>query len=115
MTEGAQAQYWEALDSEQFERYERRQGFVAHFASSSTTGRGGLGVVASVGIAGCCALSSANSRTRRSSAFARSTTRCARLATSGSFEREEGSSASSRPSGKTSTAGSVTVICPVGR
>jgi hypothetical protein len=32
MTEAAQAQYWDALDSEQFEHYERRQRFIAHFA-----------------------------------------------------------------------------------
>ena len=33
MAEAAKAQYWDALDSEQFERYERRQRFIDHFAA----------------------------------------------------------------------------------
>jgi hypothetical protein len=32
----AEARYWDALDSEQFERYERRQRFIDHFAAFLT-------------------------------------------------------------------------------
>jgi predicted DNA-binding protein YlxM (UPF0122 family) len=36
MTEAAQAQYWDALADDEFERYERRQRFIDHFATVLT-------------------------------------------------------------------------------
>jgi CRP-like cAMP-binding protein len=59
MLEAAAAQYWDALDSAQFERYERKQSFVAHFAAVLTHRQAEvLGVVADeCWYRGCCRLS----------------------------------------------------------
>jgi hypothetical protein len=59
MAEAAAAQYWNALDSEQFERYERRQRFIDHFAGILNHRQAAvLGAIAEqCWDRGCCALS----------------------------------------------------------
>jgi hypothetical protein len=55
----AKAQYWNALDSEQFESYERRQRFIDHFAGEVLNHRQAavLGAIAEqCWDRGCCSL-----------------------------------------------------------
>jgi hypothetical protein len=78
VAEAAEAQYWDALADDEFERYERKQRFIDHFAAVLTNRQANVGCRRGevLELRGTTRSRSTSSRTRRSSVAGRCIERC---------------------------------------